>query len=132
MVSPPVAVGLTLCDYVLVEERTRKVSLIGSFTGIGVLSFPAVVPPFSVFAVLTDGLGNGTIELGVSRLDTNEQVANYRTPVHFPDKLAEVFFHIRLHQCSFPAPGHYQFTLLADGQWLAQRRIRVYTRGDES
>jgi hypothetical protein len=31
MIPPPIALGLALCDYVIVEERTKKVSLIGRF-----------------------------------------------------------------------------------------------------
>lgn len=31
MVSIPVAIGLSLCDYVTVEDGTKKVSLIGAF-----------------------------------------------------------------------------------------------------
>src|SRR5262245_13229011 len=132
MVPRPVALGMTLCDYVIVEERTKKVSLIGSFTGLAVAAFPALVAPFSVFAALTDGRGDGTVEVRVTRLETNEQVAAARGSVHFPDPLAEASCRFRFHQCSFPAAGYYQFTLLVDGEWAAQRRIRVYSKEDKS
>ena len=32
MLPPALALGLTLCDYVLIEEGTRRVSLIGTLT----------------------------------------------------------------------------------------------------
>ena len=58
MIPPPVAVSLTLCNHVMVEEGgTRRVSLIGGFSRLRVTSFPAT-PAFYVFAALTDGLGN--------------------------------------------------------------------------
>ena len=129
MVPTPVALGLALCDYVLVEEKTKKISLIGTFAGIRVDQFPATPPPFSVFAVLTDGSGDATIRLSVLQLETDEEVYAYQSQVHFPDPLAEVSFHLRLHHCVFPAAGAYQFTLLVDGEWVAQRRIRVYSTG---
>jgi hypothetical protein len=129
MIPRPLAIGMTLCDYVIIEERTRKVSLIGSFSGLSAADFPALAQPFSVFSVLTDSLGDGTIDLVVSSLDNGEQIHSYRSELHFPDKLAEVVFHARLRQCSFPRAGEYQFTLFADGEWLAQRRLRVYLRG---
>lgn len=113
----------------IVEERTKKISLIGNFTGIAVDHFPAAVPPISIFAVLTEGIGDATIEIGVARLDTSEKVFVYRGTLHFPDKLAEVPLHVRLRQCSFPSPGLYQFTLLVDGDWIAQKRVRVYLKG---
>jgi hypothetical protein len=126
MIPCPIALGLTVCDYVIIEERTKKVSLIGGFTGIGVSRFPAVPAPFSVFAVLTDGLGDATIKLSVSQLDTQEQVLSREMPGHFPDRLAELRIHFRISQASFPSPGWYQVSLLVDGEWVAQRRIRVY------
>jgi hypothetical protein len=129
MVPTPVALGLVLCDTVVVEEKTKKASLIGTFAGIKVNEFPATAPPFSVFAVLVDGQGRATIKLSVLRLDSNEEVYAYDSQVHFPDPLAEVRFHLRLHHCVFPAAGTYQFTLLVDGEWVAQRRIRVYSTG---
>jgi hypothetical protein len=132
MVPCPVVVGLTLCDYVIVEERTKKVSLVGSFTGIAVERFPAVVPAFSLFAVVTDGIGTGTVEVIANRLDTAEEVASYRGPLRFPDQLTEVSFHLRLRQFTVPSAGLYQFTLLIDGEWVAQRRFRVYAKEDQT
>jgi hypothetical protein len=131
MPTPPVAVSLTLCDYVIVEERTKKISLIGTFTGLKVADFPATPHPFSVFAVLTDGIGDVTIDLSVTQLATNEEVAIHQGRMRFPDKLAEVSYHARLHHCTFPAPGVYQFTLLADGEWVAHRRLRVYSAEEQ-
>src|SRR4051794_10566853 len=94
--------------------------------------FPAVVPPFSVFAVLTDGVGDGRMEVKVTRLENDEQVAGTRRSLHFGNKLTKLSCHFRFRQCSFPAPGYDQFTLLVDGEWVAQRRLHVYRREDES
>jgi hypothetical protein len=129
MVPTPVALGLAVCDYVIVEEKTKKISLIGTFAGIKANEFPATPSPFSVFAVLTDGSGDATIKLSVLQLETDEEIYAYQSQVHFPDPLAEVSFHLRLHHCVFPAAGTYQFTLLVDGEWVAQRRIRLYSAG---
>jgi hypothetical protein len=132
MAVQPVAVGLVLCDQVIVEERTRKASLIGTFAGIRATSFPALADPFSVFAVLTDGSGDVTISLVVSRLDTGENFFTSRSQLSFSDPLAEVQYHLRLKRFLLPAPGHYQFTLLADGEWVAHRRIRVYSQEEQA
>ena len=128
----PIMVGMSLCDHVIVEERTKKVSLIGAFTGLGVAEFPAHVPPFSVFAVLTDGVGTATMELLVTHMDTNEEVYSHHATLTFPDKVADVLYHLRLRRFVFPASGTYQFTLLLDGDWMAQRRLRVYQREIEA
>ena len=68
MVPTPVALGLVLCDVVIVEEKTKKVSLIGTFARIKANEFPATPLPFSVRAVLTDGSGDATIKLGVTAI----------------------------------------------------------------
>jgi hypothetical protein len=72
------------------------------------------------------------MELSLVRLDTDAKVLTWRQPMHFPDKLAVVYYHARLHRCTFPAAGMYLFTLLADGEWVAQRRLHVYTTRDET
>jgi hypothetical protein len=115
-----------------VEERTKKVSFIGTFGGISANRFPALAPPFSVVAPLTDGLGDATADLVVVALSTGDEAYTFRSQLHFPDKLAEVLYHARLRQCSFPAPGDYQFTLLIDGEWVAQRRVRIHQKEEES
>lgn len=130
MPNRPVAIGLMLCDYVLVEERTRKVSLIGTFSGLGMERFPMAAPPFCVYALLTDGEGRMPMDLVVSHLETDQHIATYRGQVAFPDRLTDVNYLVRLRDCRFPEAGTYQFTLLADGEWVAQRRPRVYQRGD--
>ena len=128
MSSPPVAVGLYLCDYVIVEERTRKTSLIGGFTGLAVPRFPAIAKPFCVCAFLTDGLGSGTMKLSVTHLETDQEVAALEGPIEFHDRMAEMRALYRLEQFSVAAPGWYEFTLFVDGGWVAHRRIRVYER----
>lgn len=119
-----------MCDYVLVEQGTNKVSLIGSFRELSVDRFPAVLPPFFIYAALTDGLGTGTLELVLSRLETDEEVYRYRTRISFQDQLTVLHVYLRLHNCSIPAPGAYEFMLLVDGALVAQRQLRVNQRGD--
>jgi hypothetical protein len=44
--------------------------------------------------------------------------------------LSEIRLNLRVRHCSFPASGYYQFSLLADGEWLAQRRILFFLEGE--
>ena len=125
MKPPPLARGLTLCDHVIIEEGTKKVSFIGCFAELESAVFPAVVQPFTTFAILTNGLGHAAIEVLLSRLDIGAGVFIYRGRLYFPDKLAEVRFKTRFNKFSFPAPAVYEFTLLADGEWVAQCRLKL-------
>jgi len=125
MVPTPVAVGLTLCDYVLIEDGTKRASLIGGLTRMEAGSFPYLAPPFFVFAALIDGLGDATVDLIATRLDKNDRVYTRRRSVRFSDRLRELHVVFRIDDCHFPAPGYYQFSLLVDGEWVAQRRFHV-------
>ena len=128
MVPRPVAVGICLCDHVIVEKGTEKVSLIGLFERFRLVSFPAVAAPFCIVARLTGGEGSGTIQLEMQDLETLALVENWAQVVQFSDRLAHVNVLFRLNHCTFPRPGHYQATLLADGEWIAQQRFEVRLR----
>jgi hypothetical protein len=104
MVPQPVALGLTLCAQVLVEEGTRNVSLINTFTTWPMKRFPSPPRVFCLFAVLKNGQGDGTIEVAVTQEDTDEIVFSVHKPVHFLDRLAEVRVIVRYNECSFPTP----------------------------
>ena len=61
----------------------------------------------------------------VTRLDTDEETYTLQRPLRFIERLTEVRLLYRLRDITFPAPGWYQLTLYADGEWLAQRRLHV-------
>jgi hypothetical protein len=128
MVPQPTALGLAVCDQVLVDARTDKPSLIGVFTGLGVDGFPSDPQRFSVAAFLTGSAGEGKIEVRAIRVATGEQVYQQGGRVSFRDRtdIVNVFFRVR--KIRFPAPGYYLFQLLVDDELIeaAQRRLRVY------
>jgi hypothetical protein len=125
MLQRPTVVGLILCEQVIIEENTRNVTLVNSFSRLRFPSFPASPQQFVVYTVLTDGLGDGTISLVVSRLDTLEDVYAHDWPVEFTDPLRRVRLVMRPTGLSFPEPVRYQVSLLADGEYLAQCVLRV-------
>ena len=65
----------------------------------------------------------------VTRLETDQEIFAHRTTIRFPNRLAEVRVLLRVRGCSFPAPGKYQFTILIDGDWIAQRTLAVAAGG---
>jgi hypothetical protein len=131
MIPPPVSPGLYLCDYVIVEETTRKVSLIGCFIELEFDEFPALADPFSVYSTLTDGFGECHIRLVVGQPHKDEIIYEREIVVSFPDKLMELDLNFRLPDCEFPEPGLYEFTLLVDNEWVADRPLLVYETGEQ-
>jgi len=130
MNPPPIVLGLTLCEKVIIEEGTKNVTIVSTFTKLLVYEFPSLPQKFSVYTVLTEGLGHGIIDLVVRSLETNELVYQAQLPVRFTDRLLELRVLFRVRSCVFPSPGAYELTLLLDGEWLAQRRLQVVERED--
>ena len=129
MIPPPIALGLTLCEKVIVEEGTKNVTLVNTFTTMFVDEFPSPAQRFAVYAALTNGLGDATIELVLTHLETDNEIHARRMPLRFSDKLAEVRILYRMSEISFPEPGKYQFSLLVDGDWIAQRQFQLQEKG---
>lgn len=127
MIPCPRAQGLTLCDYVIREEGTGKMSFIGAFTRIATKGFPSVPRPFYVFATLTDGLGEGNLELTITQLSSDEEIFALQRPIRFPQRFVDLQVLLRLNHCSFPEEGMYLFTLSVDNEAITQRRVRVYS-----
>src|ERR1700722_14617594 len=84
MTPPPVAVGLILCEQVIIDLHTRNPTPIKIFSGLVVESFPSEIKSFSAFAALTNGRGNGTIRLVATRLDNGAIIYEQRCPIQFP------------------------------------------------
>jgi hypothetical protein len=125
MIPPPVAVGLALCEQVIVEEGTGNISLINTFTRWKADAFPSLPLPFCAYCVLLDGKGDGTIQLTIIQEDTADVIYDVSHTVNFPDPLTEVRILFRVDDCSFPAAGLYYATLSVDGDSVAQRRFEV-------
>jgi len=125
MVPTPVAHGLMLCDYVLIEQGTNNASLIGLFSSFRCRQFPYTPLPFRVFATLTGGRGDGMASLVVTQLETGTDIYRMDGRLFFADPLAEVRAWYRLAAIELPAEGAYQFTLLVDGEWVADRVIHA-------
>lgn len=132
MVPRPVALGLTICGKVIVEEGTRNVSLIDTFWLFQSPTFPYSPLPFYVFATLTGSQGEGELALTVTNLATDEEVPVLTQRIAFPDRFAEIRITFRLAEFIFPEAGDYVFTLLVDDDWVAQRRVSVQEPESES
>jgi len=125
MSPTPIALSLVLCEKVIVEDKTKNHSLINTFTKLRVPQFPSPLQQFAVYTALTDGFGEGIMDLVVTLVEMDEVIYSYRNRLRFPDRLMEVQALIHVSKCSYPVAGQYLFTLLIDGVWVAHRRLEV-------
>ena len=131
MTPNPIAMGLLLCDYAVVEEVTRKVTLAGEFTSLWAEEFPMPPRDFCAYSVLSDGVGRGTIELVVTHLDSDDELLTLRRECEFTDKLARVRVLYWLREFSFPAPGIYELAILVDREPITRCRLSVFQVEEE-
>jgi hypothetical protein len=125
MLQLPNVVGLIVCEQAIIEEKTRNVTLVNCVSRIRCPSFPSPPQRLVVHVALTDGMGDAMMALVVSRLDTLEEMYDRPWPMRFPDPLRGVRWILRPPALIFPAPGPYQISLFADGEWLAQTVLQV-------
>ena len=125
---PPRALGLILCREFVVNVGEGSYTLSGLFHALYFDTWPALSPPIMVYAALTGGSGEGTIEVEVQRVETETFVYRYTNWAAYADPEVVVPFRAILGQCVFPVPGRYSFILRFDGIELANRAIDIFPR----
>jgi hypothetical protein len=125
MLQRPTALGLILCQEVIIEEGTRRATLVNTMSWLRCKTFPS--PPHQVvaYALLTDGMGDASMALTITRPDTLEELAEHRWRMSFTDPLRPVPIRARYSNLSFPVAGRYAFNLFADGELVTQTVLQV-------
>lgn len=125
MIPCPIALGLTLCDYVSIERGTNKISLIGQFRQLAFSQFPAVAEAFWVAATVTESVGRGILRCEIREMNTLDVVFTYDRPLTLTDRFREFFIAFRIRTCRFQYPGWYSVHLLVDGEEIAARKLLI-------
>ena len=125
MIQRPNAVGLVLCEDVLIEQGTGSVTLLRCFDRLVAKTFPTPPKRFTACTVLTDGLGQVNLYLSVRRLETEEEIYARDLQVTFRDPLAQVRVAFRIGSCAFPSAGRYEFLLSVENESIAQCVLTV-------
>jgi len=129
MASRPLALGLTICQDVVINPDTGNATVVEVFGGISVEEFPGTPSPFRVFAALTECDGVTEFVITVDASDPSSPEV-YRGRFRAVDPLTVVNLSYQLTRCVFPGPDLYTFTLWSGGEMIAQRSLRVYLRGE--
>ena len=130
MAKLPVVRGVFLCDQVIVEERTRNISLIGCFTRRVVSEFPTPPQRFVVYAVFANGSGTIPVEVKVLDLEDASVIYEQELLVTFADPLLELRFSFRIGSLIFPRPGSYEVAIESGGEPIAATRVQVALAGE--
>lgn len=125
MIQSPVAIALTVCEKVIVEEKTHNITLVNCLTRLRVEEVPSEPHRLIFHAWLTDGMGDGTLRFELLHPDTLEEILVRDVPLSIANPLQEarVVFE---EEVSFPVEGRYQVNLWVDGISIAQRTFDVF------
>ncbi len=129
MIQRPTATGIILCEQVIEAKGTNALTYVNCFREIRSPTFPTPPVRFTMHTVLTDGLGTWEVTQLIARPDTLESIFSRKLGVKFTDPLSERMFVAKIRGLSFPVPGRYQVSVLADGEPIAQCVLNLLRRG---
>jgi hypothetical protein len=126
MIRLPTAFSLILCAKIKSIPTEKGVDLQDVFHAFYLLRFPSSPPHFTVYTALFDGVGEGTMELAVWRLETEEDLYFNRRWVAFPGRGYVVNFELLVKRLILPAPGRYGFSLRFDKREITSRIVEAH------
>jgi hypothetical protein len=97
------------------------------FHDLGATQFPALHPSLWLYANLTDAHGRYELELRFMDVERNTMLGGAKPPpidIADPRQTAELSAQLR--NLTLPGPGTYEFQLIANGDLLATKAIRVF------
>ncbi len=128
MVQLPIALALSICESVVVEERTRNVSLINCFTTRLVTVFPSPPQKMAAVAFFVDGFGDIGLKMVIEHVATGDIIYEEHHQMKFSDPLQESRAVFRFGDLVFPQPGKYDVSLIAEGEFIAHHSFHVFER----
>ena len=126
----PVAIGLLLCEQVIVDAKSRNLTPVNCFGMRKLDAIPGTVD-FHIVAWLADGLGEMPLRLSICRLDNLDEVFRLEHELKFSDRLRDMRFTARVRNCVIPAAGYYEVMLTVGGELVAHRRVQFSSLGDQ-
>jgi hypothetical protein len=117
---------MVVCDSIHIDPSTGKRYLLGTFSIIHAVEFPATHPVLCLYVSMTNGRGDTPIRIQLIDADEErEPIFVNEAEVPFDDPRTVVEMGIVLQNITFEAPGEYRFQLFASDEFLMERRILV-------
>jgi hypothetical protein len=118
--------AILLCDSTIVEEGTRKRSLIGLFDRVHAPQFPSTHPSMSVYVQFREI--QGVFDFMLELYDLNEDRAMNRAVIsrfEIADRSRDSELVFNLLSVRFDHAGDYEFRIFVDDQILGQKQFKV-------
>ncbi len=121
----PIVLSITVCDEIIRDEISKKISLIGLFSQIQAATFPVHHPSLHVYVSLTNGHRDYNGELRFVSEDDNNVIASMTGKVPFKNPLQTVELNFAVNNLKFERPGKYRVEFFCDGEPSGSRQFIV-------
>jgi len=112
---------MVLCDQVIRDEMTKKITLVGCFTTILANAFPATHRGLGLYVALTDGEGDYTGNLRFTLEATGQELMSAEGKFHLANPLQVAELNFGIPALPLPQAGKYRLEFLCDGEPLMSR-----------
>ena len=121
----PTVLSINICDTVVRDEETKKVSLYGLFSVIQAVSFPAVHKVMHVYVALTNGHGKYEIGIQFVNLKDSKALIEMKGDVTFVSPLQVAELNLKWEGIRFKEQGDYEVEILCNGERIGGRKFKV-------
>lgn len=129
---PPKSKAMLICDQVIVERDTNKVSVIGSFNSVFVPRTAPEIRPLRVFLQMTEGNASCHVTMEIHDLRLDRIVSELDpTPIQFDDRLEVVNLMGSWPVAVFDHDGAYDIVAFADSQEIDRVQLKVNFEEEE-
>jgi hypothetical protein len=125
----PVAKMLYVCDDVVRDPQSGKVSVLNIWETVNAKSFPHSLDKLCVFAQFRSGLGEIPFEIEIMDADTGDMIGQtMRFALFFKDRTVRHDLIGKIKPVVFPSPGTYFVTMYCNNEFVDDQPIRVKSR----
>jgi hypothetical protein len=122
----PVLLSMLACDTTIRDIETKKISLIGCFSGFMVKEIPFGINQFSLFVRLTEIIGSVPIKIQIKNLLDDEILAKEDSiRLETNDSTIPIEFVLVLNNVVFPNYGNYAIEIFAHNDFLGSVKILI-------
>ena len=119
--STPYPLAILLCDQIIVDDRSKKKTLVGIFDLIYARQFPAKHHSLSVYVRLTDAEGQYKFRMDYVQIKTDKLLGRADIPaVTITDRLKAHELVMEFPPIEIPEPGDYEFRLWANDRYIGR------------
>jgi len=130
--STPYPLAILLCDQIIVDEISKKKTLVGIFDLIYAKQFPAEHRPLSVYVRLTDAEGQYAFRMDYVQVKTDKLLTHAEIPgVSITDRLKAHELIMQFPPIKIPEPGEYEFRLWANDCYIGRMKFTALKLGEK-